>query len=171
MKPVLVIAALAASPAGAVEVQFCWLGAAGYSLAGTMAFPDPLATADRITEADVTGFKMTGYRDGVPVGSWSLDKLTGGTDWNLNFSPREMRFMTGGYSDSDTGQQWNASGEMTDCGTPGLGFNAGGGAQDLCLDGVFVVESGVAPETPLLAYPAGSAPICTATVHLSLSAD
>ena len=171
MKPVLVIAALAASPAGAVEVQFCWLGAAGYSLAGTMAFPDTLATADRITEADVTGFTMTGYRDGVPVGSWSLAQLSDQTSWNVNFLPREMRFATGGFSDTASGQQWNADGSATNCGNPGLGFNAGGGAQDLCLDGVFVVESGVAPETPLLAYPAGSAPDCTATLQLSLSAD
>jgi hypothetical protein len=79
-----------------------------------------------------------------------------------------MRFATGGRSDSDDGQQWNANGDATDCGNPGLGFNAGASAQDLCLDGRFIIESGVAHDTPLLAQPAGGLLACASEVQLSM---
>jgi hypothetical protein len=168
MKPLFLAAAVVAAPLQAAEVQFCWIGSAGYSLTGRMAFPDSLASADRITEADVTAFEIFGYRDGHAVGRWSLADLRAETAWNLNFLPREMRFATGGRSDSDDGQQWNANGDATDCGTPGFGFNVGATAQDLCIDGRFVIESGVAHDAPLLAQATGVPLSCAADAQLSL---
>jgi hypothetical protein len=168
-RAVLLLAILAAHPAQAKEVQFCWEGNAGYRLVGTMAFPDLLSTADLITEADVTAFTITGYWEDATVGHWSLDQLTPQTSWNLNYSPRDMQFLVGGHSTGDSGQQWNADGTATNCGLPGLGFNSGASAQDLCLDGVFVQESGVDPATPLMAVPAEAASPCEGELQLSLA--
>lgn len=168
MRALALAVAVAATPLQAAEVQFCWIGSAGYALTGRMVFPSELARADRITEAEVTAFEIIGYRDGHTVGRWSLDDLRAQTAWNLNFLPREMRFATGGRSDSDDGQQWNANGDATDCGSPGFGFNAGASAQDLCLDGRFIIESGVAHDTPLLAQPAGGLLTCAKEAQLSM---
>ncbi len=168
MKAPILAAALVAAPVHAVEVQFCWIGNAGYSLTGEMAFPDRLAAADRITEADVTAFDITGYRDGAIIGRWSLTDLRPGTSWNLNFSPREMRFATGGNSTDDDGQQWNASGSATDCGNPGFGFNAGASAQDICLDGQFIQESGISYDTVLPAQVGNDASNCEAVPQISM---
>jgi hypothetical protein len=166
----LVLAAVAAVPAHAAEVHFCWQGNAGYALSGRMTFPDHLVAADRITETDVTAFDITGYRDGTPVGQWSLSDLGPRTSWNLNFLPGQMVFAVGGYSDGDNGQQWNASGDATDCGTPGFGFNAGASAQDICLNGQFIVESGISHDVPLSAHPADTLRDCPSGAQLSLLA-
>jgi hypothetical protein len=165
------LAVFAANQTHAAEIQFCWEGDAGYRLIGMMAFPDTLSTADRITEADVTAFTITGYLGDLKIGHWSLDQLGPQTSWNLNYSPREMQFLVGGYSTGDSGQQWNADGSATNCGSPGLGFNSGGNAQDLCVDGIFIQDSGVTPDTPLQAVPAGAAPPCEGELQLSLADD
>jgi hypothetical protein len=162
-------ALLSAPPVQAAEVWFCWIGSAGYRLEGYMTFPDALADAALVTEAEVTGFAMIGFLHDEPVGHWSMDQLGPGTSWNLNYAPREMRFPTGGWSSDDNGQQWNAGGDATDCGDPGLGFNSGAGAQDLCVDGRFVQESGVAPDTILMAYATSEErdQVCRAPAQLS----
>ncbi len=149
-----VAACLACGPINAAEVKFCWQGVAGYSVTGRMRFPDQLAKAERITETDVTGFEITGFRDGQVIGQWSLDQLGPATSWNLNFMPRQMMFAVGGDSYTDTGQQWNSNGSADDCGAGGFGFNIGGNAQDICLSNVWIAEAGIAFDTPLAAVPA-----------------
>jgi hypothetical protein len=168
MKPLGLFIALFACPANAAELQFCWIGEAGYTLAGRMVFPDHLDEADRITEADVTAFDIVGYHENRFVGQWSLTDLRPDTSWNLNFLPREMRFATGGTSSGDEGQQWNADGSATDCGNPGFGFNSGASAQDICLDGDFIVESGIDPTAPLMAQPTSAPLDCPQPAQISL---
>jgi hypothetical protein len=62
-----------------------------------------------------------------------------------------MIFLTGGSFAGFASQGWNANGDVTDCGTPGFGFNSGNFAQDICLNGAYVEASSIAPDTPLLA--------------------
>jgi hypothetical protein len=168
MRALGLVIALVAFPANSAELQFCWIGQAGYTLVGRMVFPDHLDMADRITEADVTAFHMIGYHENRFVGQWSLTDLRPETSWNLNFLPREMRFATGRTSSSDDGQQWNADGTATDCGNPGFGFNAGASAQDICLNGQFIEESGIDPTTPLMAQPVSTPLDCDEPAQISL---
>ncbi|EYD73333.1 hypothetical protein [Limimaricola hongkongensis] len=158
------LAALAAGPAQAVELHFCWRGGAGYTMTGTMAFPDALMDAPLVTQGDVTRFEITGWRHGARIGAWRLDALTPGTSWLLTFDPRERRFPMSGIG---VFQAWNADGGVADCGNPGFGFNAGNGGQDVCVDGRFVTESTIPWQTPLHAGPEPVSPDCAAPLVVS----
>jgi hypothetical protein len=148
------VASLAALPVQAAQFQFCWIGANGYTMKGMIAFPDALLNRGLITQADVTGFQIQGFRDGLPVGFWSLDMLTPETSWTLSFDTKALRFPMGGSRIAGTYQEWNANGEVNDCGaTGGFGFNGGNWAQDVCIDNTWIEESSVDPYTPLPVYP------------------
>ena len=136
-----------AGPAQAVTYGFCWQGEAGYRIEGVIAYPDGLRGL--VTERDVTAFTITGWRDASYLGRWSAEEATSGTSWMLRFDADALAFRMGGSLEDDSYQQWNADGTATDCGTPGFGFNGGNRAQDVCVDGTFVDESGVPPDTPL----------------------
>jgi hypothetical protein len=147
-------ASLAALPAQAARFQFCWIGANGYTMEGMIDFPDVLLGTGIITEAQVTGFRIQGFRDGLPVGFWSLAMLTPQTSWTLSFDTRSLEFPMGGSRDDQTYQEWNANGEVNDCGpTGGFGFNGGNWAQDVCIDNTWISDSSIDPFTPLQAYP------------------
>ena len=141
------IALACAGPAQAVTYGFCWRGGAGYRIEGVIAYPDCLRGL--VTERDVTEFTITGWRDDSYLGRWSAEEATSATSWMLRFDADALAFRMGGYPEDDSYQQWNADGTATDCGTPGFGFNGGNRAQDVCVDGVFIEESGVPPDTPL----------------------
>lgn len=149
----LTLTALLATPAEATVIHICWTGANGYTMTGRMEFPDALATAPVVTEADVTAFRITGYLEGQVLGKWDLADLTPATTWYLRYFPATMTFPTTGEALSPNGidQGWNADGNVIDCGIPGFGFNAANYAQDFCLNGVWVEPSGMPPETPFKA--------------------
>ncbi len=144
-----------ATPAQAATHAFCWTGAAGYRVEGTITYPD--GARGILTEEDVTGFAIEGWRDDTLLGRWSLDERTPDTTFILRFDAETLSFPMGGYESDGTYQAWNADGTATDCGDPGFGFNGGNRAQDVCVDGTFVEESGIAPGTPL-AVSAGGTP-------------
>ena len=147
---------LAALPAHADTYAFCWIGAGGYSMSGTM----EAEGRGILTEADVTAFEITGFRDGVRIGAWSLADRTPETTWILTFDTRTLEFPTGGGPGAY--QAWNADGTASDCGVPGFGFNAGNNAQDVCVDGVWVTDSMVDRDRPFLARRGSEAPDCAA---------
>ena len=151
----LLCAALAA-PARAETWAFCWIGAAGYTMEGTIGYPD--GAEGTLTQDDVTAFAITGYRDGVPLGSWSLADRLPETTFVLRFDADALAFPMGGSRAAGTYQAWNADGMVEDCGNPGFGFNGGNRAQDVCVDGTFREESGVAPKTPLAVSPDPAVP-------------
>ncbi|MCX7302678.1 MAG: hypothetical protein NTX73_20260 [Rhodobacterales bacterium] len=142
---------LSASQSQAALVYLCWVGNNGYTMTGTMEFPDALQDAPMVTEADVTRFKIAGYLDGNLLGTWDLADKTPTTTWYLRYIPSEMRFPTNGEVPGIIDQGWNADGTAEDCGNPGFGFNAGNYAQDFCVNGVWVEPSGMPPPTPFLA--------------------
>ena len=156
LAPTLLALLLAAQPAAAERWAFCWVGAAGYTMEGTIAYPD--GAAGILTEDDLTAFEIRGYRDGVPLGRWSMAERGPDTTFELRFDADRLRFPTGGSRAAGTYQAWNADGAVTDCGDPGFGFNGGNRAQDVCVDGAFREESGIDPATPLPVGPDGGLP-------------
>jgi len=161
-------ATLAAQPTAAAQFQFCWIGANGYTMEGEIAFPDALLDTGIITEAQVTGFRIQGFHEGVPVGFWSLDMLKPDTSWLLRFDTRTLTFPTGGSRSLDTYQEWNANGEVNDCGADGgFGFNGGNWAQDVCIDNTWIEASSIDPFTPLQAYPMDARMSCDPSVPMS----
>jgi len=157
---VALLAALMPAMAGAAQFNFCWVGAGGYTMTGTIAFPDRYLDAPVITENEVTRFEITGYEHLVPVGRWSLAERRGGDTWHLRFLPGRMEFPTGGSFPGPDAQGWNANGDVTDCGAKGFGFNSGNYAQDVCLFGTWVRASSIPPDTPLFATTAPVTPDC-----------
>lgn len=146
----IALLSLVARPANAAVIHICWLGANGYTMTGRMEFPDSLLTAAIVTEADITAFRISGYLEGQLLGKWDLSDLTPTTTWYLRYDPVRMTFPTNGelVSPNNIDQGWNANGDVTDCGSPGFGFNAANYAQDICVNGTWVEPSGVPPETP-----------------------
>ena len=160
--------ALAASPTRAELVHFCWAGSGGYTMTGSMEFPDALARADMITEADLTRFRIAGFKDGEPIGTWDMATRAPDDTWYLRYFPQEMLFPTNGEVAGIIDQGWNADGTATDCDDGGWGFNAGSYAQDFCLDGVWIEESGVKPAKPFVAQlTAPTDPACAGPALLS----
>ncbi len=142
---------LAAASADAAIVHLCWVGGDGYTMTGTMEFPDALLAAPMVTQDDVTRFKISGYHQGQLIGTWDLAQRTSATSWYLRYIPATMTFPTDGQVSGPIDQAWNADGTATDCGNPGFGFNAGNYAQDFCRDGAWIESSGVPPSTPFKA--------------------
>lgn len=160
------LTAYIAAPVQAAQFNFCWVGAAGYSMTGTIGFPDAAMDQDIITESDVTHFQIIGYNRMIPIGAWSLDTMKPNDTWHLRFDPQSLSFPTGGSYGTDASQGWNANGGMQDCGRQGFGFNSGNYSQDFCLFGAWVEQSAIDPSTP---FPATSQPVdaaCTTTFLL-----
>ncbi len=150
-----------ALPVQAADFEFCWIGNNGFAMSGTMSVQDQALNRTLVTESDVTAFTITGTQNGGPVGKWSLQNLSASTSWNLNFDPAAMAFVTGGFSTSNEGQQWNASGSVNTCGEAGFGFNSGASGQDVCIDNTWRGDSTILAATPLPVFPIGAGPPCS----------
>lgn len=145
----LALSAIASASAG--ETRFiCWRGAGGYTMTGQFEYPDALSGKPVIRESDLVAFEIKGFLDGAPIGEWSLDDLGPETSWFLRYDP--VRHVFPLTDPSGLYQMWNANGFVDDCGTPGFGFNAGNGGQDICLDDTFVTASTIDPATPLISF-------------------
>ncbi|MEL7184610.1 MAG: hypothetical protein AAFY65_09905 [Pseudomonadota bacterium] len=155
IRAALLFAALA-SPAQAVTYGFCWRGSNEYRIEGFISYPD--GATGLITEDEVTGFGITGWRGESYLGQWSLKDLTDETSWTLRFDADALAFRMGGFPSEDSYQEWNANGFADDCGNPGFGFNGGNRAQDVCVNGQFIDESGIDPDTPLSIAPDAANP-------------
>ena len=139
------------SDARAASYEFSWTGSDGYWLDGAFSIPDALTNRDYIDEQHVSCFRIKGYQGKTELGKWSLGDVTPETHWNLNFEPNSLQFRTGGNSFGTNGQEWNMNGFGVGCGRNGFGFNAGGAAQDICIDNKFISSSKIPANTPLKA--------------------
>lgn len=166
--PIAVTVLLASAPAHAAQFQFCWVGANGYTMEGQIEFPDAFLNTGLVTETDVTGFQIIGLINGVAIGSWNLDKATAETSWLLRFDTDTLRFPTGGLRNQNSYQEWNANGQVDNCGAVnGFGWNGGNYAQDVCINNVWVEDSSIDPDTPLFAQPMDVLLSCETTVPMS----
>lgn len=161
------LSATAAAPSDTARFQFCWIGANGYTMEGIIGFPADLLDTGIITQADVTEFAIWGHHNGLPIGSWNMEDRTTETSWTLFFDTSEIAFPMGGYFLEQSYQEWNANGQVDDCGKPGFGFNGGNWAQDVCIDNTWIRESSIDPDTPLPAFPMDQPLNCEAVLPLS----
>lgn len=153
-------AALIGTQAQAVDFYFCWEGANGYTMNGQMTVNPAALSQPLLTEADVTQFRIAGYLDGLLIGKWDMQTREAAATWQLHFDPLRGAFLTPDELGLGVSQAWNANGDADDCGDPGFGFNLGNYAQDFCLNGVWLEQSGMPPETPFLVSPTPVSPIC-----------
>ncbi|MDA7426247.1 hypothetical protein [Thalassococcus lentus] len=162
-----------ASAAMAQEARygFVWEGANGYRMTGSMSFDKALIGTRLINESDMICFAIQGFKDGEPIGSWSLGMLNELTSWRLHFDPVAVAFVVDGFG-IPMPQAWNMNGAGTDCGMGGFGFNLGNLGQDFCTDNQVIAESRVAPAKPFpawrddtISFPVGA---CTGPDLLSL---
>jgi hypothetical protein len=164
----LAASATAAVPSDdAARFQFCWTGANGFTMEGIIGFPAELLGTGIITQADITEFAIWGYHNGLPIGSWNMADRTTETSWTLFFDTRSIAFPMGGYFLEQSYQEWNANGQVNDCGAPGFGFNGGNWAQDVCIDNTWIEASSIDPDTPLPAVSMDQALRCEDVVPLS----
>ncbi|MCU4652365.1 hypothetical protein N8I71_05955 [Roseibacterium sp. SDUM158016] len=145
----IAMSATAAAPSDTARFQFCWIGAGGFTMEGIIGFPGDLLGTGIITQDDISEFAIWGYHNGLPVGSWNMRDRTTETSWTLFFDTRAMAFPMGGFFLEQSYQEWNANGQVDDCGNPGFGFNGGNWAQDVCIDNTWIRESSIDPDTPL----------------------
>lgn len=149
-----------AAPASAANLNFCWNGANGYTMTGRMQVPDSKMSNAIITEDDVTAFKISGYLEGSLIGTWDMRQRGPDTTWHLRFDPITLTFLTGGSFDTTRSQGWNADGNVRNCGSPGFGFNSGNWAQDVCVNGEYVSDSSIPPDTLFTATTGPVTPTC-----------
>ena len=159
--------ATAAIPAETARFQFCWIGANGFTMEGIIGFPAELLDSGIITEEQVTEFRIWGYHEGLPIGSWSLEERRFETTWTLFFDTDAREFPMGGHFLRQSYQAWNANGSVNDCGVPGFGFNGGNWAQDVCVDNVWIEASSIDPATPLPVHGMDAALSCESVVPMS----
>lgn len=152
MMRTLSLALMLAAPAAAETRYICWVGGNGYTMTGEFTFPDSLTNSPLVTHDDLTDFRITGNLRGNPIGSWDMSQRTPDTRWLFRYNAQIDKFL---FGDLDNGlyQEWNAGGDVDDCGIPGFGFNAGNYAQDVCIDNVWIEDSSVDPLKPLLGFP------------------
>ncbi len=120
-----------------------------------------------VTQDDVTRFKISGYHKGTLLGTWDASARAADTTWHLRFDPAGLSFPTGARFAGTASQGWNADGSASNCGTPGFGFNTGDYGQDLCLNGAFIEDSSIEPDTPLVATFDAVTPDCRNTAAVS----
>ena len=147
----IAVALILAAGVGRSETRYiCWRGAGGYTMTGKFQYADALAQRPLIRESDLISFRIEGFLDGERIGRWSLDDLRPETSWLFRYDP--VRHIFPLTDPSGLYQMWNANGLVNDCGTPGFGFNAGNGGQDVCIDDTFVTASTIDPATPLVSF-------------------
>jgi len=167
MQAVMVCMFAFSQTAQAAVLNICWTGGSGYTMTGRMELPERAMRKSMVREDDITAFKITGYHNSVRVGSWNLVDLTPTTSWSLYFDPQSFTFPTAIDLNRSVTQEWNANGDVDDCGNPGFGFNAGNFAQDVCINGVYIEPSSIDPDTTLFATYDPVTPDCRSAAALS----
>ena len=167
LKLSIAIAVGLAGPAASAEINLCWRGEGGYTMTGRMTVPDSAMFRAILTQDDVSRFKVSGYLKGQLIGQWDSQTRANSDTWHLRFDPAGMTFLTGGRFAGTASQGWNADGTSENCGNPGFGFNSGNFGQDLCVNGMWIEASSIAPDTPLLATLDPVTPDCRNTAAVS----
>ena len=150
----IVMAGSGATQVGAAAYNVKWTGADDWTLTGMFSFDDGLLGSTLVTEADLDVMMIEIFENGASQGTWDYfaDGVDAGADMNFNFNALAGKFRTGGVSNSDDGQRWNACGNV--------GFASGDSHQRACFggaergritlaDGILEVSKKVIPPVPL----------------------
>ena len=105
-----------------------WTGSNGYTMTGLFEYTDSLSGT--INGSQLDSFSIQGFKNGTSIGSWnpSSEQLSS-SSFNFNFDTTTETFLTGGRSDSLTGQLWNVPNSL------GLGFFSGNSSQGFWING------------------------------------
>lgn len=133
-----VAATLAAAPVAGGEAatyNFSLTGGGGYTMTGSFSFADALLNTGPITGDDLTSFTISVFLNSVSQATWALsDGVAPGAVFNFNFDTTTGALLTGGASDSSTGQLWNMpAASFIGCST--AGFIIGAANQGICVNG------------------------------------
>lgn len=129
---------LGAASAQAATYSISWTGGGGYTMTGLLTFADSLLGTGVIDETDITDLSITIWLNNVAVGARSLLADGAGSHaatFNVNFDTNLGQFVVGGYSASETGQDWFTSVGGSECDT--VGFSSGSAGQLACTNGSF----------------------------------
>lgn len=131
MMPAIILATLPLTSHSA-SFHISWTGANGYSMMGMFSYSDSLINTGLIDSSHLDNFTIEGFLNGTTLGFFQL----GPSSINFNFDTKSQTFVTGGTSDSASGQRWNVP--TTD---GGFGFFSGDSTQGIYSKGNFVSDS------------------------------
>jgi hypothetical protein len=171
LKRFIVAGALLAASAAAHAAVYTisWTGSGGYSMTGSMSFSDALLGTGPITASSLTSFSIEGFLGAASVGTWDrfADGLGVGFNFNFNFDTTTEQFLTGGFSASSTGQDWNTTTGGSTCNT--FGFSSGSASQGLCINGSSFVGAIPISQPTLIATRVSSVPEPSALALLGVA--
>ncbi|MGB0911872.1 MAG: PEP-CTERM sorting domain-containing protein, partial [Nitrospirales bacterium] len=124
-----------ATQSNATSYDIEWAGANGYSMTGMFNYSNTLTGIINGTQID--SLSIEGFKDGASVGTWDTSSVgtSSSTLSNFNFDTSTGTFLTGGRSDSNSGQGWNVPN------FGGFGFFSGNSSQGLYVNGSFESQS------------------------------
>ena len=107
-----------------------WTGSNGYTMTGLFEYSNNFSGT--INGSQLNSFSIRGFKNGTSIGSWnpSSEQLSS-SSFNFNFDTTTETLLTGGRSDSPTGQLWNVPNSL------GLGFFSGNSSQGFWINGRF----------------------------------
>ena len=140
----MIVFVLAVSPvtSHAASFNISWEGANDYRMTGQFSFSDSLINTGLINALDLDSFTVSGFLDRTLLGSFQLDLNQ--TLINFNFDTNSGTFITGGRSDSPSGQGWNIPNS-----NGGFGFFSGNSFQGFQINGELIAESQIRIGAPV----------------------
>ena len=121
----------ASSHATSYDIQ--WTGSNGYTMSGIFEYSNTLTGTINGTQID--SLSIQGYKDGTSVGNWEFSAGQTPPSFNFNFDTSTETFLTGGRSDTTSGQLWNIPNNN------GFGFFSGNSSQGLYINGALAPAS------------------------------
>ncbi|GJL64783.1 MAG: hypothetical protein NPIRA04_34370 [Nitrospirales bacterium] len=124
----------------AASYKISWTGDNGYAMAGKFEHADTLT--GMINGTHLENFSIEGFQNNASLGRWDMPSGEGtssfresASSFNFNFDTSKGTFLTGGRSDTPSGQLWNIPSDG------GFGFFSGNSAQGVYVNGEHVGTS------------------------------
>jgi len=111
----------------AASYNITWTGANGYSMSGQFEHADTLTGVINGTHLDK--FSIEGFQHTASLGRWDMPSRENASSFNFNFDTSNKTFLTGGRSDTQSGQLWNVPSNG------GFGFFSGNSSQGVYVNG------------------------------------
>ncbi|GJL66839.1 MAG: hypothetical protein NPIRA05_18100 [Nitrospirales bacterium] len=117
----------------AASYTISWTGGNSYAMTGTFEHADTLTGVINGTYLD--SFSIEGFQNNASLGRWDLASNERSSSFNFNFDTSTRTFLTGGRSDTSSGQLWNVPSNG------GFGFFSGNSSQGVYVNGGHVSAS------------------------------
>ena len=119
------LAAVSASAAQIVKIDFTWLGSNNYRMDGSFTFDKSFDGLENLVASNLSTFSFTGYQNNTALDTWNMtDGVDAGNNFNFNFNTITNEFRYGSGATTSDGQQWNTvNGTSVNA---NIGFQSGG---------------------------------------------